>query len=81
MFFFLTHNSLFCIFDLSQSEFLSTENPGRTGVTILLVSQEVELSLALRNRAYVLENGRITLEGKSCDLLNDDKVRESYLGM
>jgi ABC-type branched-subunit amino acid transport system ATPase component len=41
----------------------------------------VKLSLALSNRAYVLGNGQITLEGKSCDLLNDDKVRESYLGM
>ena len=54
---------------------------GDQGLTILLVSQEVELSLALSNRTYVLENGQITLEGKSCDLLNDDKVRESYLGM
>ena len=54
---------------------------GEQGLTILLVSQEVELSLSLSNRAYVLENGQIRLEGKSCDLLNDDKVRESYLGM
>ena len=54
---------------------------GDQGLTILLVSQEVELSLALSNRAYVLENGQITLEGKSSDLLCDDKVRESYLGM
>ena len=54
---------------------------GEQGLTILLVSQEVELSLSLSNRAYVLENGQIKLEGKSCDLLNDDKVRESYLGM
>jgi branched-chain amino acid transport system ATP-binding protein len=54
---------------------------GEQGFTILLVSQEVELSLSLSNRAYVLENGQIKLEGKSCDLLNDDKVRESYLGM
>jgi branched-chain amino acid transport system ATP-binding protein len=54
---------------------------GEQGLTILLVSQEVELSLALSNRTYVLENGQITLEGKSCDLLNSDKIRESYLGM
>ncbi len=54
---------------------------GEQGFTILLVSQEVELSLSLSNRAYVLENGQIKLEGMSCDLLNDDKVRESYLGM
>ncbi len=54
---------------------------GEQGLTILLVSQEVERSLAMSHRAYVLENGQITLEGKSCDLLNDDKVREAYLGM
>jgi branched-chain amino acid transport system ATP-binding protein len=54
---------------------------GDQGLTILLVSQEVERSLALSRRAYVLENGQITLEGKSSDLLNNDKVRESYLGM
>jgi branched-chain amino acid transport system ATP-binding protein len=54
---------------------------GGQGLTILLVSQEVERSLALSHRAYVLENGQITLEGKSSDLLCNDKVRESYLGM
>jgi len=54
---------------------------GDQGLTILLVSQEVELSLALSNRAYILENGQIALEGKSCEMLNNDKVRESYLGM
>jgi branched-chain amino acid transport system ATP-binding protein len=54
---------------------------GEQGLTILLVSQEVERSLELSQRAYVLENGQITLEGKSDELLNNDKVRASYLGM
>ena len=54
---------------------------GEQGLTILLVSQEVERSLELSQRAYVLENGQITLEGKSNDLLNNDKVRQSYLGL
>ena len=54
---------------------------GEQGLTILLVSQEVERSLVLSRRAYVLENGQITVEGKSSDLLCADKVRESYLGM
>ncbi len=54
---------------------------GEQGLTILLVSQEVELSLALSSRAYVLENGRITLEGKSSELICNDKIREAYLGM
>ena len=54
---------------------------GEQGLTVLLVSQEVERSLELSQRTYVLENGQITLEGKSGELLNNDKVRESYLGM
>ena len=54
---------------------------GEQGLTILLVSQEVERSLELGHRAYVLENGQIALEGKGSELLNNDKVRESYLGM
>ena len=54
---------------------------GEQGLTVLLVSQEVERSLELSQRTYVLENGQITLEGKSAELLNSDKVRESYLGM
>jgi len=54
---------------------------GEQGLTILLVSQEVERSLELSHRAYVLENGRIGLEGISDELLRNDKVRESYLGM
>ena len=54
---------------------------GDQGLTILLVSQEVERSFELSHRGCVLENGQITLEGKSSELLNNDKVRESYLGM
>jgi branched-chain amino acid transport system ATP-binding protein len=51
------------------------------GLTILIVSQEVERSLELSQRTYVLENGLIALEGRSADLLCDDRVREAYLGM
>jgi branched-chain amino acid transport system ATP-binding protein len=51
------------------------------GLTILLVSQEVAQSLELSSRAYILENSQIVLEGKSTELMNNDKVRESYLGM
>ncbi len=51
------------------------------GITILLISQEVEQALELSDRAYVLENGQITLEGRSHELLDNDKVRQSYLGM
>jgi len=51
------------------------------GVTVLLVEQNVFKSLAIADRAYVLENGRIVLEGKGRDLLNDAHVKEAYLGV
>jgi len=51
------------------------------GITILIVEQNVRQSLEMAGRAYVLENGRIVLEGKSTDLLNNDYVRKAYLGL
>ena len=53
----------------------------RDGITCLLVEQNVVLSLKLANRAYVLENGRITLTGTGAELLSDDRVRSAYLGL
>jgi branched-chain amino acid transport system ATP-binding protein len=53
----------------------------RDGVTCLLVEQNVALSLKLARRAYVLENGRITLSGAGAELLADDRVRSAYLGL
>jgi branched-chain amino acid transport system ATP-binding protein len=53
----------------------------REGLTCLLVEQNVALSLELASRAYVLENGRITLSGSGRELLTDDRVRRAYLGM
>lgn len=57
------------------------ENLHRDGMTILLVEQNVAASLRLANRGYVLENGRIVLEGTGKALLEDDRVRTAYLGM
>ncbi len=51
------------------------------GVTCLLVEQNVAMSLRLASRAYVLENGRVTLSGAGADLLSDDRVRSAYLGL
>ena len=51
------------------------------GVTILLVEQMANQALAIADRAYVLETGRITLEGKGADLRRDPKVRAAYLGV
>ena len=50
------------------------------GLTILLVEQMANQALGVADRAYVLETGRVTLQGKGCDLLNDPKVRAAYLG-
>jgi branched-chain amino acid transport system ATP-binding protein len=50
-------------------------------VTILLVEQNVRSSLEISKRALVMENGRITVSGKSQDILNDDYVKKAYLGL
>ncbi|MDQ2080387.1 ABC transporter ATP-binding protein [Xanthobacteraceae bacterium Astr-EGSB] len=51
------------------------------GLTCVLVEQNVAVSLKLASRAYVLENGRITLSGTGAELLADDRVRQAYLGL
>ena len=53
----------------------------RDGLTCVLVEQNVAVSLKLAGRAYVLENGRVTLSGTGEELLADDRVRQAYLGM
>jgi branched-chain amino acid transport system ATP-binding protein len=51
------------------------------GLSIVLVEQNVVQSLAVANRAYVLENGVITISGAASDLMNDAQLRKSYLGI
>jgi branched-chain amino acid transport system ATP-binding protein len=51
------------------------------GLTILLVEQNVAVSLKISSRAYVLENGRIIMSGTGEKLLHDDRVRQAYLGL
>jgi branched-chain amino acid transport system ATP-binding protein len=51
------------------------------GVTVLLVEQNVTHALALADRAYVLESGRVTLSGPCSELARDPRVREKYLGV
>ena len=50
------------------------------GTTIFLVEQNAHLALELTHRGYVMETGSITIEGKSTDLLKDERVRQAYLG-
>jgi branched-chain amino acid transport system ATP-binding protein len=52
-----------------------------SGLTVLLVEQNVAHSLKLADRGYVLENGRIALSGTGAQLLNNDGVRQAYLGI
>jgi branched-chain amino acid transport system ATP-binding protein len=51
------------------------------GLTVLLVEQNAHAALAIADRAYVLETGRVTLSGESAVLRNDARVKEAYLGL
>ena len=53
----------------------------RRGTTVLLVEQNVAVSLRISQRAYVLENGRIVMSGPGAELLHNDRVRQAYLGL
>jgi branched-chain amino acid transport system ATP-binding protein len=51
------------------------------GITVLLVEQNVAVSLKISSHAYVLENGSVVMSGKGTELLHDDRVRQAYLGL
>ena len=51
------------------------------GITIVLVEQNVAVSLKISSHAYVLENGRVAMRGPGTELLHDDRVRQAYLGL
>ena len=61
------------IFDIIQ-------NINRDGTTVLLVEQNAKKALAIADRAYVLETGKIVLEGDADQLMNDDSIKKAYLG-
>ena len=64
-----------------QEVFHIIETLNREGLTIVLVEQNVAQSLRLADHAYVLENGRIVLSGTGAELLQNDGVRQAYLGL
>ena len=66
---------------LVQDVFEIVKRINESGVTVLLVEQNVRQTLALCHRAYVLENGRVVLSGTGQELLNDSHVKEAYLGI
>jgi branched-chain amino acid transport system ATP-binding protein len=66
---------------LVANVFRTTQQINQEGVTVLLVEQNVRQSLMLAHRAYVLENGRMVMEGEGKELLADTHVKEAYLGL
>ncbi|MFK3970348.1 ABC transporter ATP-binding protein [Pseudomonas sp. NPDC087358] len=63
-----------------QQIFEIVEQLRRDGVTVFLVEQNANQALKVADRAYVLENGRVVMQGSGADLLVDPKVRDAYLG-
>ena len=61
------------IFDIIQSI-------SKSGTTVLLVEQNAKKALSISDRAYVLETGKIVLEGNAKDLLENDSIKKAYLG-
>jgi branched-chain amino acid transport system ATP-binding protein len=66
---------------LVQSIFETIRTIADQGTTVLLVEQDVNHSLSLSDRGYVLEHGRIAMEGAAADLLADPHIKEAYLGI
>ncbi len=66
---------------LVDDTFKILERIKSTGVTILLVEQNVVRALKMSDRAYVIENGRIVMQGQGAELLQDDHLRKAYIGM
>ena len=64
-----------------QEVFRTIRMLNEKGITILLVEQNVAVSLKLASHAYVLENGRVVMEGRGEVLLADDRIRRAYLGL
>jgi branched-chain amino acid transport system ATP-binding protein len=66
---------------LVEKTFQILEKIKQEKVTILLVEQNVYRALNMADRAYVIENGRIAMEGEGTELLKDEHLKKSYLGM
>jgi branched-chain amino acid transport system ATP-binding protein len=65
-----------------QEQLMATiEQLHEDGVTVLVVEQNVIHALRIADRGYVLEKGRIVMEGEATKLLDDDRLREAYMGL
>lgn len=86
----LMSNPTLCLFDelsyglspLMATEVFNVVKKLRDqGITVLLVEQNVRQTLEISDRAYVLENGRLCLEGNCCDLIENEFIKKAYMGM
>jgi branched-chain amino acid transport system ATP-binding protein len=66
---------------VTEEVFIRVKDIGKRGVTVLIVEQNVVDGLSISDRGYVVENGRITMQGAAQELLRDEKVRAAYLGL
>jgi branched-chain amino acid transport system ATP-binding protein len=86
----LMSNPKLCLFDelsyglapiMVTEVFKIVKQLKQQGITVLLVEQNVRQSMEIADRAYVLENGRVALEGCCCELLDNNYVKKAYLGL
>jgi branched-chain amino acid transport system ATP-binding protein len=63
-----------------QDIFKTVKSINKSGTTILLVEQNAKMALSIADRAYVLETGKISLEGEAAVLINDERIKKAYLG-
>ena len=66
---------------LREETFRVVQKIAETGVTIVLVEQDVKHSLSISDRAYVMERGQVVMEGSGAELLNNQHVKKAYLGI
>ena len=65
---------------LVEQSFKIIKEVHEAGVAVLVVEQNANVSLSIADRGYVLSTGRLVLEGKAADLLQDENLRKAYLG-
>ncbi|MBP5167285.1 MAG: ABC transporter ATP-binding protein [Oscillospiraceae bacterium] len=79
-----------CLFDelsyglsplMAKEAFKIVQKMRDSGITVMLVEQNVKQSMEIADRAYVMENGRIVLSGKCSELMEDDYIKRAYLGL
>ena len=66
---------------LVQQQFETIQEINRTGITVFVVEQNATMALAIANRGYVLQSGRVVLSGSARDLLENPQMKRAYLGI